>query len=292
MITLAESWLHRGSRSMLLAPDQQHPDILNDLSNERQVTADTPPTFLFHTDADTGVPAENSVMFYLALRKAKVPAELHIYESVGTGRPRRHRSGAGDVPDRLAGWLRTRSCSPLHRRNGLSPAPHATRTRRMPPADRALWGLYPVHNGAGRTLMESVMDMQWWHWAVLGLALGLLELATPGGFFILFFGIGALLVSLLVMLGVAGPLWLQWMLFPVLSVLTLFFFRGPLLRRMRASERTGVVDSLTADIAVAKRTSCPGGRPRRAARHLLERLNVGLAALHRGQRCAVGRWTA
>ena len=62
------------------------------------------------------------------------------------------------------------------------------------------------------------MDMQWWHWAVLGLALGLLELATPGGFFILFFGIGALLVSVLVMLGIAGPLWLQWTLFPVLSV--------------------------------------------------------------------------
>ena len=39
------------------------------------------------------------------------------------------------------------------------------------------------------------MDMQWWHWAVLGLGLGLLELATPGGFFILFFGVGALLVA-------------------------------------------------------------------------------------------------
>ena len=109
VITLAESWLHRGSRTMLLAPDQQHPDILDDLSNERQVTADTPPTFLFHTDADTGVPAENSVMFYLALRKAKVPAELHIYE------PGPHGVGLGGTdpalvtwPDRLAGWLRTR----------------------------------------------------------------------------------------------------------------------------------------------------------------------------------------
>ena len=39
------------------------------------------------------------------------------------------------------------------------------------------------------------MDMQWWHWAVLGLVLGLLELATPGGFFIVFFGVGAMLVS-------------------------------------------------------------------------------------------------
>ena len=109
VITLAESWLHRGSRSMLLAPDQQHPDILHDLSNERQVTAETPPTFLFHTDADTGVPAENSVAFYLALRKAKVPAELHIYE------PGPHGIGLGGTdpalvtwPDRLAGWLRTR----------------------------------------------------------------------------------------------------------------------------------------------------------------------------------------
>jgi acetyl esterase/lipase len=109
VITLAERWLHRGSRTMLLAPDQQHPDILDDLSNERQVTADTPPTFLFHTDADTGVPAENSVMFYLALRKAKVPAELHIYE------PGPHGVGLGGTdpalvtwPDRLAGWLRTR----------------------------------------------------------------------------------------------------------------------------------------------------------------------------------------
>jgi acetyl esterase/lipase len=109
VITLAESWLHRGSRNMLLAPDQQHPDILDDLSNERQVSAETPPTFLFHTDADTGVPAENSVAFYLALRKAKVPAELHIYE------PGPHGVGLGGTdpalvtwPDRLAGWLRTR----------------------------------------------------------------------------------------------------------------------------------------------------------------------------------------
>jgi len=136
--------------------------------------------------------------------------------------------------------------------------------------------------------MESVMDMQWWHWAVLGLALGLLELATPGGFFILFFGIGALLVSLLAMLGLAGPLWLQWVLFGVLSVVTLFFFRDPLLRRMRASERTGMIDSLTADIAVAKEDILPGAVGRAELRGTSwSALNVGLAVLQRGQRCAV-----
>ena len=44
------------------------------------MTAQTPPTFLFHTTADTTVPVENSVLFYMALRKAGVPAEMHIYE--------------------------------------------------------------------------------------------------------------------------------------------------------------------------------------------------------------------
>src|SRR5690606_27961032 len=45
-----------------------------------QVRPDTPPTFLFHTNADTGVPPENSVQYYLALRRAGVPTELHIFE--------------------------------------------------------------------------------------------------------------------------------------------------------------------------------------------------------------------
>ena len=116
------------------------------------------------------------------------------------------------------------------------------------------------------------MDMQWWHWAVLGLVLGLLELATPGGFFILFFGIGALLVSVLSLLGIAGPLWVQWVTFGALSVITLFFFRDPLLRRMRASERNTPIDQLTSDIAVAKEDIAPRRhRPRRAARIGLER---------------------
>ena len=44
------------------------------------MTKDTPPTFLAHTNADTGVPAENSLLFVLALRKAGVPVELHLFE--------------------------------------------------------------------------------------------------------------------------------------------------------------------------------------------------------------------
>jgi len=73
------------------------------------VTSQTPPTFLFHTNEDRGVPAENSVLFYLALRKAGVPAELHIFE--------RGPHGVGlapldqvlsNWPGRLRDWFQTR----------------------------------------------------------------------------------------------------------------------------------------------------------------------------------------
>jgi len=79
VIMFGEKWTHVGSQKNLLG---ENPDaeLVRSLSNEKQVTADTPPTFLFHTDEDNGVPPENSVEFYLALRRAGVPAELHIFQ--------------------------------------------------------------------------------------------------------------------------------------------------------------------------------------------------------------------
>ena len=56
------------------------PALMDLLSNDQQVTRETPPSFLVHSTADSGVPPENSLMFYQALRKAGVPAEMHIYE--------------------------------------------------------------------------------------------------------------------------------------------------------------------------------------------------------------------
>jgi len=79
VISFTTPYTHRGSLRNLLG-DNPDPKLVASLSNETQVTAQTPPTILFHTDGDTGVPAENSVLFYLALRKAGVPAEMHIYE--------------------------------------------------------------------------------------------------------------------------------------------------------------------------------------------------------------------
>ncbi len=79
VIALATEYGHIGSRDNLLG---KNPDkaLLLSFSNERMVTKDTPPTFLAQTDADTAVPAENALLFAMALRKNKVPVELHLFE--------------------------------------------------------------------------------------------------------------------------------------------------------------------------------------------------------------------
>lgn len=78
VITLGE-FTHQGSKRNLLG-DNPPEDLVELLSNELQVTTDTPPTFLWHTMEDTAVPAQNSMLFALALQKNKIPYELHIYE--------------------------------------------------------------------------------------------------------------------------------------------------------------------------------------------------------------------
>lgn len=99
---------HMGSRRNLLG-EQPDPKLVELLSNELQVTPQTPATFLFHTTADAGVPVENSVRFYLALRKAKVPAEMHVFENG----PHGVGLALGDPalsawPTLLTNWLRGR----------------------------------------------------------------------------------------------------------------------------------------------------------------------------------------
>jgi len=79
VIAFDEPFTHKGSQANLLGKDAPA-ELVRSLSNEKQVTAQTPPTFLWHTDEDTGVPPENSISFYAALKKSKVPAELHVFE--------------------------------------------------------------------------------------------------------------------------------------------------------------------------------------------------------------------
>jgi acetyl esterase/lipase len=109
VITMETGVTHAGSRTNLIGRTPT-PEQVAEYSTETRVTKDTPPTFIFQTDADTGVPAENAVRFYLALRKAKVPAELHIYEKGphGVGINPKVGPGTNTWKDRLADWLAVR----------------------------------------------------------------------------------------------------------------------------------------------------------------------------------------
>jgi acetyl esterase/lipase len=84
VITMLDPYVHKGSRLYLLgdAPTQAEEEAM---SPELHVTAQTPPTFLFSTTDDHTVPVLNSVMFYTALVKAGVPAEMHIFQHGGHG---------------------------------------------------------------------------------------------------------------------------------------------------------------------------------------------------------------
>lgn len=79
VISMIAPYSHAGSRTNLLGPNPDRA-LMEKLSAELQASKDTPPAFLVHTYGDTGVPAENSVYFYLAMRKAGAPAEMHLFE--------------------------------------------------------------------------------------------------------------------------------------------------------------------------------------------------------------------
>jgi acetyl esterase/lipase len=107
VITMEAPYLHLGSRDNLLG-EKPDPALAASLSNQTQVTSETPPTFLFHTSDDDVVPVENSIEFYLALRKAGVPAEMHVYlhGKHGVGLAQNHPA-LHTWPDQLTGWLKS-----------------------------------------------------------------------------------------------------------------------------------------------------------------------------------------
>jgi acetyl esterase/lipase len=107
VITMSAPFTHQGSRKNLLG-ENPPPDLVELLSNEKQVTSATPPAFIFHTEDDGAVPLQNSLMFAAALRAAKVPYEIHVYQHG------RHGVGLAQDdpalkswPDLLASWLGT-----------------------------------------------------------------------------------------------------------------------------------------------------------------------------------------
>ncbi len=107
VISFTQPFSHFGSRDNLLGKDAD-PKLVELMSNEKQVTPETPPTFLVHANDDTGVPPENSIAFYQALRAAKVPVEMHIYlkGGHGFGMVKGSCPAADDWPKRCAEWMK------------------------------------------------------------------------------------------------------------------------------------------------------------------------------------------
>lgn len=106
VISMTAEWTHAGSKKNLLGemPDLE---LARRLSGELAVTKDTPPTFIFQTNEDKAVPAENSVHYYLALRRAGVPAEMHVFEKGPHGVGLANDNPALSVwSTLLANWLR------------------------------------------------------------------------------------------------------------------------------------------------------------------------------------------
>jgi len=134
------------------------------------------------------------------------------------------------------------------------------------------------------------MIIAWWHWLALGLVLVALELAVAGGFYILFFGVAAIIVSALSFLNAGGPLWTQVLLFSVLAVVSLQFFRNPLLRWLKLDRTSPDVDSLVGEIGVTLDDIAPGEIGRAELRGTVwTARNDSATPLAKGRRCVVVR---
>ena len=130
--------------------------------------------------------------------------------------------------------------------------------------------------------------MDWWIWILLGLVLLLAELITPGGFYILFFGIGAIVVGVLAAFEGAGPTWFQFILFPLVSVLSLWFFREKLLAMTRGPS-TDRVDIVGETAVMLEDLSVNGVGKAELRGTPWNTRNISGRPLVRGERCRVER---
>jgi len=131
--------------------------------------------------------------------------------------------------------------------------------------------------------------MTWWYWLFMGLILAGAEMMAPGGFYLLFFGIAALVVGALAGTGVVQTDWLQWLLFSGLAILSLLLFRGPLLRMMKEHERHAKpVDTMVGEVAVLLDDLPPEHTGKAELRGTTwSARNTGVASLAKGQRATV-----
>jgi acetyl esterase/lipase len=108
VISMRPEFTHTGSRDNLIGANAS-PEKVQHFSLDEQVNAETPPTFLIHSEDDQTVPVENSLRYFAALKKAKVPAELHVYPTGGHGYGLGVNAGSpSQWPEALKAWLKSR----------------------------------------------------------------------------------------------------------------------------------------------------------------------------------------
>jgi len=129
--------------------------------------------------------------------------------------------------------------------------------------------------------------MQWWIWLVAAVALLVTEMLTPGGFYFLFFGVGALAAGLLAIAGVDNLL-VQALTGLGVSIACLLFFRKPLLDRFQSAMPKTKVDSLVGETATLTDPLHPGEFGQAELRGATWKVrNIGGVAIDAGQRCIV-----
>ena len=112
---------------------------------------------------------------------------------------------------------------------------------------------------------------------------------TPSGFFVMFFGLGALTVGILTRFGLAGPVWLEWLLFTATSIAYVLLFRGRVQQRVRLPESDDV-DSLVGELATPRERILPGAVGRVELRGTVwSARNDSASSIEPGLRCRVIR---
>jgi len=133
--------------------------------------------------------------------------------------------------------------------------------------------------------------MIWWYWMLLGIVLLGAEMLTPGGFYILFFGLAALIVGGVTGLGFTLSEWLQWLLFSGIAILSLLVFRGPLSAWIKTRDKEmPTVDSMVGESALLLEDLGPSGTGKVELHgSTWTAHNAGAALLKKGRRCKVER---
>jgi membrane protein implicated in regulation of membrane protease activity len=133
--------------------------------------------------------------------------------------------------------------------------------------------------------------MIWWYWMLAGLVLLGAEMVTPGGFYILFFGLAALVVGTAAGVGLVQAEWLQWLLFSGVAILSLLVFRGPLLAWIKTRDKElPTVDSMVGESALLLEDLGASGTGKVELHGTTWTAhNAGPAPLKKGQRCKVER---